>query len=245
MTKRDLKIDQIGLSRSLFHDVYYKVMRASWISFLLWVSSIYLAINFIFALIYFYSPAEILNAHPDSLWDAFIFSFQTSSTIGYGHFLPKTDATHVIVIVDTLIGILYVAIMTGFAFSKLARPQSKILFTDKCIISEFDGVPTLMFRLANGRDNHIVDASLNVAVLLPYISKEGHQMRRFHPLKLASNNNPTFSLTWTIMHPIDKESPLHGIEVSKFKDLNLVIFASVTGIDDVLSQTIHANHRYN
>lgn len=245
MTKRNLSIKQIGLKRSPFHDVHYKVLKASWPSFIFNAGLFYIALNFIFALVYYYSPAEILNASPNSLWDSFIFSFQTSSTLGYGYLLPKSHVAHTIVILDTMVGIFYVAIITGLAFSKFSRPQAKILFSDKALLTSFDGDPAIMFRLANNRDTHIIDAHLNVAGLLPYTSSEGHELRRFYSLNLMSNNNPTFSLTWTAIHIINKDSPLFGKSLDTLINEGLLIFVSFTGIDDVLSQQVHANHRYN
>jgi len=244
MTKRKMSIAHLGLQKSLFHDLYYRVLRASWLKFFLFATIFYLLLNFIFACLYFITPAEIINARQDSLWDAFIFSFQTSSTLGYGHYLPKSDLAHGLVILDTMIGIFYVAIITGLAFAKFSRPSAKVIFSENIILTTFDHIPTLMFRLANNRDTHIVDASLNVAVLLPYVSKEGHEIRRFYKLPLMSSHNPTFSLSWSVIHQIDETSPLHGVDLQQMKDKDMLLFVSFTGIDDVLSQTIHANYRY-
>ena len=238
------KIIQLGFKKNFFHDFYYKMLKISWINFIFASALSYLLLNLIFAMIYLFSPAEILNARPESLWDSFIFSFQTSSTLGYGKLLPKTDITHAIVILDTLMGIFYVAIVTGMAFAKFARPSAKIIFSNNIILSTFDGIPTLMFRLGNARDTHIINASLNVAVLIPHITKEGQTMSRFYNLDLMSNNLPTFSLSWTAMHQINQTSPLHGMNINQFKEKNILVFVSFTGIDDVLSQTVTSSYRY-
>lgn len=244
MKKSDFKINQVGLKHPLFNDAYHRVLQASWFKFIFLAAIFYVFLNFIFALLYYFSPAEILNVRPDSLWDSFIFSFQTSSTLGYGYFVPQSVTAHSLVILDTMVGIFYVAIITGLAFSKFAIPSAKILFTDKMIITTFDGVPTLMFRVANIRASHIVDAALNVAALLPYTSTEGHELRRFYPLKLVSDNNPSFSMSWTVMHQISEKSPLFGLSLEQLREKQLVIFGSLTGIDNIMCQTIHANHRY-
>lgn len=239
-----LKIIKKGVRYSFFQDLYYKVIKASWSKFMLASAFFYLFLNFLFACLYYFSPAEILNVRPDSLWDAFTFSFQTSSTVGYGHFLPKSDLAHALVIMDTMVGIFYVAIITGLAFSKFALPSSKIRFTEKVILSTFDERPCLMFRIANDRDSNIVDTTLHVAALLPYTSKEGHHLRRFYDLNLLTSYNPSFSLTWTAIHIIDEDSPLFGRSYDDFLKDQLIITASITGIDAVLSQTIHANKKY-
>lgn len=245
MKSKNVEIIQKGLKRSLFQDMYYLTIRSSWLKFFLVSALFYILLNLFFGLLYLYTPATITNAQPDSLWDAFVFSFQTSSTLGYGFFVPGSNLTHAIVLLDTLMGIFYVAIVTGLAFSKFARPSAKVLFSDKIVLTNFDEIPTLMFRLGNGRSTQIVDASLNVAALIPYTSKEGLQMSRFYPLTLLSNNNPTFSLTWTAMHQIDENSPLNGKSIEDIQAENILIFVTFTGIDDVLSQTVHTNNRYS
>lgn len=244
MKKNNITIVQLGLKKYFFQDLYYRVLKMTWLNFILIAALFYVLLNFVFALIYFLSPAEILNARPDSLWDSFIFSFQTSSTLGYGYMIPTTDIAHAIVVFDTMMGIFYAAIITGLAFSKFSRPEAKVMFSNNIILTTFDNIPTLMFRIANSRDTHIVDASLNVAALIPYISKEGHEMRRFFKLPLVSNDNPTFSLTWTAMHQLTKESPLYGMSLEQIVEKKVLIFVSLTGIDDILSQSIHSNHRY-
>ena len=220
------------------------MIKKSWFNFFLLSTLFYIALNFLFALIYYFSPAEILNSQPNSIWDAFIFSFQTSSTLGYGYLLPKSNSAHMIVMFDTLAGIFYVAIITGLAFSKFARPSGKVMFSNPLILSSFDGVPTLMFRLANSRETHIVDATLKVSVLLPYESKEGFKLRRFYTLDLLSDSSPAFSLTWTAMHQLSPSSPLYNLSLDEVREKDALFFVSFTGIDDVLSQTIHASHRY-
>jgi inward rectifier potassium channel len=240
-----INIIQKGLKRSYFQDLYYLTIRSTWLKFFAISAICYIILNLIFGLIYLYSPADILNARPNSLWDSFVFSFQTSSTLGYGRLIPNSNLTHAIVLLDTLMGIFYVAIITGLAFSKFARPRAKVLFTKNIILTTFDGIPTLMFRLGNGRSTQIVDASLNVAALIPYTSTEGTKMSRFYKLNLLSNDNPTFSLSWTAMHQINEQSPLNGMSLEEIHEKELLVFVTFTGIDDVLSQTVHTKHRYS
>ena len=122
---KNFKINQKGLERYFFQDLYYKILKSSWSSFIICSILLYLLINLGFACIYCFSAADILNANEKSLWDYFVFSFQTSSTVGYGYFLPTNTIAHTIVIFDTLIGVFYVALMTGLSFSKLFLSSSK------------------------------------------------------------------------------------------------------------------------
>lgn len=237
-------VKRIGVNTSFISDLYYKTIKASWSQFFLFAALAYLLLNFIFACLYYLSPAIISNVQSDSLWELFLFSFQTSSTIGYGYFLPQSNTAHIIVILDAIIGIFYVAIITGLAFSKFARPNAKVLFSDKVLFTIFDGKPAIMFRLANGRDTHIVDAKINISALVPYESQEGFKIRRFYKLKLLSDNNPVFSLSWTAIYIIQDDCPLKDMTIDQMKEKNVIFAISFTGIDDVLSQTVHANYSF-
>src|SRR5205823_6086143 len=123
---------------------------------------------------------------------------------------------------------------------------AKILFSRKAIIAPRDGVPHLMFRLANWRRNQIVEAALNVMILVTERTKEGDVMRRPQALEVVRRVNPMFALTWTAMHKIDEASPLHGEgALERLREQRAEIFVSVTGYDETIAQTIHARFRYS
>jgi inward rectifier potassium channel len=233
-----------GANKAIFHDTYYWVLKSSWLNFLFIAIIAYLLINSFFASLYYFFNAGILNTNPTSYWDAYVFSFQASSTLGFGHYLPQSNLAHTIVIFDTISGIFYAAIITGLAFAKFARPMAKVQFTNNAILTEFDGIPTLMFRMVNSRETNIIDVNLNVSALIPYTSTEGIKMRRFYKLPLVSDHNPTFALSWTVMHQINEASPLFGMNLEEIQEKSIFLFISLTGIDDVLSQSVHASHQY-
>ncbi|HEY8075727.1 MAG TPA: ion channel, partial [Labilithrix sp.] len=171
---------------------------------------------------------------------------QTLGTIGYGSMAPATRYGNVVVSIEALVGILLTAIVTGMTFVRFARPTAKILFADKAIIAKRDGVPHLMFRLANWRRNQIVEAALSVMILVTERTKEGDVMRRPQAIALVRRVNPMFALTWTAMHKIDESSPFFGENaLEKLKAERAEIFLSVTGYDETIAQTIHARFRYS
>ena len=242
---RNLKTKRIGLESSFIHDLYYVMIKASWLKFFFFVSIAYLVINLIFALIYFLSPAVIANISSNSLWEFFLFSFQTSTTIGYGYFLPQSNSAHIIVILDAMSGIFYAAIITGLAFAKFSRPSAKILFSNKVVFTTFDEQPAIMFRLANGRDSHIIDANINISALIPYETKEGLKLRRSYNLELLSDKNPTFSLSWTAIYIIKDNCPLKTLSFEEIINQDVLFTISFTGIDEILSQAVHSNYRFD
>ena len=239
-----VQVNKKGLKKNLFKDAYHHVLAASWWEFLLVVSVVYIFLNLTFAALYFIGEDAILNARPGSLWDCFVFSFQTSTTIGYGHLLPATQYANIIVIFDTLLGFFFAALVTGLALAKFSKPTARVIFTNNCVIHNYDGERTLMFRVANARDSHIADASIDASAIIAEQSQEGVSMQRIRDLKLVRSKSPIFSLSWTVMHVIDEESPLAQLTMQQLEQLNVRIVISMTGIDDLTGQLVHATHVY-
>ncbi len=239
-----VQVNKKGLKKNLFKDAYHHVLAASWWEFLFVVSVVYIFLNLMFAGLYFIGEDAILNARPGSLWDCFVFSFQTSTTIGYGYLLPATQYANIIVIFDTLLGFFFAALVTGLALAKFSKPTARVIFTNNCVIHNYDGKRTLMFRVANARDSHIADASIDASAIIAEQSQEGVSMQRIRDLRLVRSKSPIFSLSWTVMHVIDEESPLAHLSMEQMEQLNVRIVISMTGIDDLTAQLVHATHVY-
>ncbi len=210
------------------------------------ISATYLVVNILFALAYLAGGNAIENARPGSFVDAFSFSVQTMATIGYGAMYPATLYAHILVSVEVLLGLLGVAMATGLMFARFSRPSARVLFSNVAIISKYNGFPTLIFRVANQRNNWIVEAQVRVSLLLPEeVTKEGFSMRRLYDLPLSRAQTPFLALTWVVMHPIDEHSPLYHLDEDGFSEGEYQIFVTLTGLDATLSQTIHARQIYN
>jgi inward rectifier potassium channel len=134
------------------------------------------------------------------------------------------------------------ALATGIVFAKFARPRAGILFSDRAVIGDRNGVPSLMFRVANSRGSDIAGAEMRVTALLAEQTAEGEWMRRFHDLALVRDKTPLLLMSWLVMHSIDAASPLHGLSEEQWKDVQ--IYANVTGIDGIYGQTVYAYHLY-
>lgn len=238
-------IRAIGRPWEPHKDIYHFLLRRSWAGFFAVVSLGFLAANALFAAVYVAQPGSIANTRPGSFEDAFFFSVQTMATIGYGAMSPATRYAHVVVTFEALIGILSVALVTGITFSKFSRPTARIVFSDRVVVTSRDGVPHLMFRLANWRHNQVLEAQLRLAVLLTEKTAEGETLRRPLELPLVRDRNPLFSLTWQAMHRIDEASPFHGPDaLERLRALNAQLFVTLYGVDETVGQDIHARHRY-
>ncbi len=226
-------------------DFYHWLLIIPWTQFILLISLFYLALNVIFANAYLTTVDGIANAEPGSFSDAFFFSVQTMSTIGYGAMYPQTFYAQVLVTIEVLVGLILVATGTGLIFVRFSQPTARIIFSKVAVICPFNGIPTLMFRIANKRDNRIIEARIQVSILKNEISTEGIELRKIHNLQLMRSQSPSFRLSWTVMHTIDEYSPLYGETAASLLDTDLEIIIILTGLDETFSQTIHARYVYN
>lgn len=239
-----LNIVRQGTSYSYWRDPYHLLLTISGPGFLALFAGLYLATNAVFALVYLAGGDCIENAQPGSFLDAFFFSVHTMATIGYGSMYPRTNYANAVVTIEALTGMLGVAMVTGLAFARFSLPSAKVLFSRVAVITPFDGVPTLMFRTANKRHNLIVEAQLQVTLVCNEVNLEGYFMRREHDLKLVRNQTSIFALTWMAMHPIDEHSPLYGATAETLAEAEAEIVVTLTGLDETVSQTIHARHSF-
>ncbi|MBO9999374.1 MAG: ATP-sensitive inward rectifier potassium channel 10 [Cyanobacteria bacterium SID2] len=239
------RLIEMGIPGFDWSDLYHWLLSLSWGGFLGLVALTYLLVNLLFAAAYVSIDGNgIANAEPGSFLDAFFFSVQTMATIGYGAMYPQSLATHLIVSFEVLVGLLGVAMATGLMFARFTLPSARVLFGQFAVVCPYNGTPTLMFRAANRRGNFIVEAQFRVSVLLPEQTSEGHVMRRLHDLELVRSETPFFSLSMTLMHPIDESSPLFGKSASFLSEVDTQIVVMMTGLDETVSQTIHASKFY-
>lgn len=239
-----LQLPNAGVWYLYWRDPYHLLLTVSWSGFLLFIVLTYAAINAIFALVYLTDGEGIANAHAGSFGDAFFFSVQTLASIGYGNLYPQTFFTNAVVTLEALIGLLGFAVVTGLAFARFSQSTARVLFSRFAVVTYYNGIPTLMFRTANQRGNQIVEAQMRAYLLRDEISLEGQFMRRLYPLRLLRSQTPSFALTWTAIHPIDTESPLQGQTADSLVHLKAQIVISLSGIDETVTQAVHARHLY-
>jgi inward rectifier potassium channel len=207
-------------------------------------AAFYLGANMVFAGLYLLQKGAISTARPGSFADTFFFSIQTMATIGYGVMAPQTFYANLLVTIETLFGVLLLALVTGLAFARFSRPRARVLFSRHAVITPFNGVPTLMLRMANERRNEILQAEVSCALLRTEWTQEGDVIRRFYDLQLSRYRSPVFALTFSVMHPIDESSPLYGATPEILAEMEAELVVTFTGIDETASQSVHARTSY-
>jgi len=227
----------------LVHDFYYFLLATSWPMLLAAFVAVFLATNAVFGGLYALLGG-VANARPGSFLDGFFFSVETMGTIGYGEMTPQSNTAHALVTVEAMLSLLGVAVVTGLVFAKFSRPQARVVFSDLAVVAPRNGTPTLMFRVANERANHIAEAQLRVTLMAMESALEGDRLRRMIDLPLLRNQSSAFILTWTAMHAITQQSPLYGMTPAQLREQQVEVLVSFTGFDATLSQNIHARHSY-
>lgn len=233
-----------GVARFDLRDPYYLAigMRTRW--FALTTLSLYLGINALFALLYSLVPGCIANTRPAVFTDLFFFSVETLATVGYGNMAPATLYGHVVSSIEIVIGMAFTAIITGLIFVRFSKPKSKIRFADHAVVTAYNGTPTLMLRIGNARMGLLTNAAVELSCLLPEKSHEGQSLRRIHELKLVRRRLPAFPLTWTLMHVIDTQSPLHGYDAALMQQVGARLFVIFEARDHALATTVYDVNDY-
>ena len=237
------KLEVLGREFAPHKDVYHLVLRSPWWAFFVANAIVFFGTNALFAAVYDLSPGCIANVA--TYEDAFYFSIQTLGTIGYGGMSPVTRFGHLVVSAEAFAGLIMTAIVTGLTFAKFARPTSRVLFSKNAVIFPRDGMPHLMFRMANFRVNNVVEATLRVGLMVVERTREGEVMRRTIDIELVRASTALFLLSWTAMHRIDETSPFYTEEKrAKLRAEKAELYLSFTGLDETIAAQIHARHRY-
>lgn len=231
------------IGAKLGKDAYHFLRTATWTRITLLFAGLFLLVNLLFAAILYAGHADVVNAR--GFLDDYWFSVQTLATIGYGYLYPNDTLAHVVVTVESFVGIALTAMITGVFFARFATPYAKVIFSKVAIIGVHDGKRTLMFRMANARSTAIVEATCHVYVSRDEVFSNGERMRRIYDLVLRRSTSPIFSLSWLATHTIDAQSPIADLTPETLAASNINFIVTFQGTDDRLAATVHTRYAYN
>ncbi len=232
-----------GLAPSFWSDAYHVAMTARLPAFVGGLAAIFLVVNAAFALLYSLDPDGVANAHGD-LENLFYFSMETITTVGYGEFAPQSRFAHIVVGTEVFAGLFFTATMLGIIFARMSRPRARLVFARALVVGPYEGRSTLFARVANARLNILSSATARLWVLLSETTAEGARFRRYAELALIRSENPTFALSWTILHPIDEASPLFGRSLEDLGAEDALFLLIISGHDEASGQTVQARESY-
>jgi inward rectifier potassium channel len=227
---------------------YLKLVNIGWASFFATIFAGYLIVNTLFAVSYYLlGPGHLQGAAAPTEWgrflNSFFFSAHTLSTVGYGSISPKTVQANVIAAMESLVGVLGFAVATGLLFGRISRPSARIGFSEEMLIAPYQDATGLQFRVVNRRTNDLMELEAQV-MLMTVETKDGVAQRQYRRLKLERDQVLFLALTWTIVHPIDSESPLWGLTAEEVKRLQAEVMIVIKAYDDTFSQTVLSRYSY-
>jgi len=208
---------------------------------------LYVFVNLLFAFIYLGIGVDGLagvngTGTFDRFWESFFFSAQTLTTVGYGRVSPMGHFASSVAAVESMIGLLGFALATGLLYGRFSRPEARIGYAKNALIAPYKEGKALMFRIVNERKNQLIE--VEAACSLAMLNPNNPQARQFSNLKLEVAKINFFPLSWTIVHAIDEESPLWGLEEKDFKALNLEVICLIKAFDDSFSQNVYSRSSY-
>lgn len=229
--------------------LYSSLLELSSWSFILVVLLAYGVINVIYTVLYLLlGNLELQGLAGISEWDkikeVFFFSTQTFTTVGYGRINPDGDMANVISAVESLSGLLFFAFVTGILYGRFTKPKAYIMFSENALISPYREGTGLMFRLVPYKDNHfLTDAriTVNISVMLTEDDKPTYN---FYQLKLERSRIDALNMNWTVVHPIDEDSPLLNFNSEDLERADLEMYVQLTGFDDIFSNMVMQRTSY-
>jgi inward rectifier potassium channel len=228
---------------------YHSLLEMSWLKFNGVVLLAYIVINFLFACIYILiginNLGGITGSTPlEQFLDAFFFSGQTITTVGYGVIHPIGFWASMVSLIESMSGLLGFALATGLLYGRFSRPNAKIMYSKNAVIAPYRGITAFEFRIANARKNQLIDIDTLVMLSIK-VKEDGRFIRRFFELPLERKQINFFPLTWTIVHPIDEESPMYGLSFDEIKEGEPEFMILIKAFDDTFSQSVHSRSSYS
>lgn len=239
--------ERIGEPRFRPYEIFHQLITMSWTKFILLILVAYSAANLVFAGIYYFIGTNHLSGvdgHMDSMhkfFEAFFFSSQTLTTLGYGRIAPMGMEASGIAAIESMIGLLGFALATGLLYGRFSRPQAKLLYSEHAVVAPYKDITGVMFRVANMRRNQLIEVEVDITMAF---FEKGASIRSFRRLELERNKINLFPTSWTIVHPIDENSPYYGLTAQDILDMKVELIALLKAFDDTFSQTIYSRTSY-
>ncbi|MCE3228443.1 MAG: ion transporter [Bacteroidetes bacterium] len=241
-----INVKRTGLGRLGNLDIYHWFITISLPKLILVIILGYTVMNFLFAGTYYLIGCENfggleMQTEMTKFMSLFFFSAQTLTTVGYGHVYPTGIAASSVSAIESLTGLLGFALATGILYGRFSRPKADLLYSKNALMAPYMGITGLMFRITNKMQYELIECEASVTI--SYNDPETKK-REFDQLKLEISKINFLTLSWTIVHPIDDESPIKGWTLKDMEDRDMEMIILMKAINDTFSQTVYSRYSY-
>jgi len=223
--------------------IFHTMLNMSTLKFATVIVSFFLGINLLYTLVYLIVGVDgftgLIATTPWARFkELFFFSTETFTTVGYGRVNPVGSVVNFVAAIEAKNGWTSFAVVTGLIYGRFAKPKAHVAFSDYALIAPFQDKTALMFRIISYKDNHnLADAEIKVNLALQ-VQENDKLTYKFYDLKLERTKVDSLMMNWTVVHPIDEDSPLFGMTPDDYQVSDVEVYVRVKGFDDVYSTTV-------
>jgi Inward rectifier potassium channel C-terminal domain/Inward rectifier potassium channel transmembrane domain len=241
-------IEKRGISYFERISWYHTMLTIPRWKFMLLIFLFFIGVNLVFAIIYYAIGVDHLNGMItttplEKFGEAFFFSAQTFTTVGYGRVNPTGFTASAVSSLQALLGLLSFAVVTGLLYGRFSRPKAYLKFSDNALIAPFKDGVALMLRLAPYKNTSLTDAEAKLTLGM-MVEENGKASNKFFPLELELEKINALTLSWTLVHPITENSPFYKFTAEDFANTSGEIIVFVKAFDDMFSNTVVARSSY-
>ena len=241
-------IKKTGLGFLEKYSWFHSMLAVSGTHFFLIILLFFVSINLVFAVVYYLLGTEYLSgmnveSEIDKFGEAFFFSAQTFTTVGYGRISPTGFLTSAISSFQALIGLLSFAVATGLMYGRFSQPRAFLKYSHNAIIAPYKNGKALMIRLAPYKNTALSDAECRLTLGISE-NENGAPVNKFYQLELELDKINILTLSWTLVHPINENSPLYQFTKEDFEKVKGELMVFIKAFDDKFSNTVVSRTSY-
>ncbi|MGA8855103.1 MAG: ion channel [Christiangramia sp.] len=227
-------------------NTFHSLVSMSWMKFFTVILIVYFSINLLFATLYLSVGLEHLTGIAgktlsDKFIEAFFFSAQTITTLGYGRVAPIGTLANIVAAAESMLGLLTFALGTGLMYGRFSKPTATIKYSNYAVMAPYQDINGFMFKVVNPKKNQLVEVEVNLTLSMRRMDSE---TRDFFTLDVEREKVVFFPTMWTIVHPVNDSSPLQGISQADLINRDAEFIVMIKAFDESFSQTVYSRSSY-